>query len=200
MKDLEYTGQRYYLLEVAGLRRDLPVIEVAQNQWIASFMLLDDTELVTKCGLALAVRLAEWNIDYLLVPEGRGLPLAQVIANSLSTPESYFPYIVVRKGIKSYMRDPLTGSTNTITTSGEQMLALDGPDAHRIRGRRVCILDDLISTGGTIRAVASLARLAKAEVCCVAAVLLEGEITVADPTSKTDGIPVVWLRAIPMFT
>lgn len=199
MKDLRYTGQQLYSLKVAGVRRDLPVIEISQGRRIASFMLLGDTELVAKCGLALAGKLREWHLDYLVVPDGRALPLAHVIAESLSTPEDYFSYVVVRKGIKSYMQEPLTNSTSTVTTSGEQLLALDSPDAKRIRGRRVCILDDLISTGGTIRAVADLAKSARAEVCCVAAVLLEGETTVADPTRKTGGIPVVWLAAIPMF-
>jgi len=199
MKDIRYTGQQTYRLEIAGIRRELPLIEVAPGQWIASFVLMGDTELVERCGKALAHRLRSWELGCLVVPEGRGLPLAQVIAASLSAPDAYLPYIVARKGIKSYMRNPLVHSVNTITTAGEQQLVLDGADFDRLRGRNVCVLDDLISTGGTARAIAELATTAGAAVCCVATVLLEGEATVADPAAKTGGIPVVWLGAIPQF-
>jgi len=199
MKDIHYAGQRAHRLEIAGIRRELPLIEVAPGQWIASFVLMGDTELVERCGKALADRLGGWQLDCLVVPEGRGLPLAQVIAASLSTPDAYLPYIVARKGIKSYMRNPLVHTVNTITTAGEQQLVLDGADVDRLRGRKVCVLDDLISTGGTTRAIADLATTAGAAVCCVAAVILEGEATVADPAARTGGIPVVWLGAIPLF-
>jgi adenine phosphoribosyltransferase len=199
MKDIIYTGQKALTLEIVGLRRQLPVVEVAANQWIASFVLLGDTELVERCGRALARRLDKWRLDCLIVPEGRGLALTHVIAASLSTGDAYVPYIVARKGVKPYMQNPLIGVVNTITTAGEQVLALDGADANRLQGRRVCVVDDLISTGGTTRAVAKLAAAAGAEVCCVAAVLLEGEDTLANPSRRTNGIPVVWLQAIPQF-
>jgi adenine phosphoribosyltransferase len=199
MKDIRYTRQQTYRLEIAGIRRELPLIEVAPGQWIASFVLMGDTELVERCGKELADRLRRWSVDCLVAPEGRGLPLAQVIAAALSAPGAYLPYIVARKGVKSYMRNPLVHAVSTITTAGEQQLVLDGADVDRLRGRKVCVLDDLISTGGTTRAIAELATTAGAEVCCVAAVLLEGEATVADPAAKTGGIPVVWLGAIPQF-
>lgn len=199
MKDLTYRGQENYLLEIVQVQRKLPMIEVAPDQWIASFVLMGDTELVEKCGKALADQLKQWELDYLVVPEGRGLPLAQVIAFHSSTPHAYLPYIVVRKQVKSYMRDPLIHYVSTITTAGEQQLVLDGADAVRLPGSKVCVLDDLISTGGTTRAVAELAMTAGAEVCCVAAVLIEGEEVVSNPAAKTGGIPVVWLAAIPQF-
>ena len=199
MKDIRYTGQQTCRLEIAGIRRELPLIEVAPGQWIASFVLMGDTELVERCGKALADRLKGWQLDCLVAPEGRGLPLAQVIAASLSAPDAYLPYIVARKGIKSYMRNPLVHTVSTITTAGEQQLVLDGADVDRLRGRKVCVLDDLISTGGTTRAIADLATTAGAEVCCVATVLLEGEATISDPAAKTGGIPVVWLGVIPQF-
>ncbi len=199
MRDIIYSGQKTLALEMAGVRRDLPVVKLAPNQWIASFVLLGDTELVEKCGRALATRLDTWNLDCLLVPEGRGLPLAHVIAASLSTDGVYVPYIVARKGVKSYMQNPLVSAVSTVTTAGEQQLVLDGSDASRLSGHRVCIVDDLISTGGTTRAVIKLAGEAGAHVCCVAAVLLEGEDTVANPSGRTNGIPVVWLQAIPQF-
>jgi len=199
MKDIIYTGQKHLTVEIVGVRRELPIVELAPNQWIASFVLLGDTELVEKCGRALAQRLDRWKLDCLVVPEGRGLPLTHVIATALSTVDAYVPYIVARKGVKSYMRNPLISTVSTVTTAGEQTLALDGADSERLRGRRVCVVDDLISTGGTTRAVVKLAAAAGAHVCCVAAVLLEGEDTVANPSERTDGIPVVWLQAIPRF-
>ena len=199
MKDVRYTGQKSYHLEIAGAHRNLPVIEVSPGHWIASFVLLGDTELVERCGQALAGRLEEWDLDCLVVPEGRGLALAHVVAAHLSRPNHYLRYIVARKGIKPYMREPLVQTTNTITTAGEQMLVLDGNDASKLANKRVCVLDDLISTGGTTRAVATLARAAGAEVCCVAAVLIEGAAVASDPLSITAGIPIVWLGKLPVF-
>lgn len=200
IQDLPYHGQESYALRLAGVERELPLLELAPDLWIASFVLLGDTELVEKCGVALAEKLAVWELDALVVPEGRGLPLAHVIAASLSSSDAYLPYIVARKAIKPYMQNPLTHTVRTVTTAGEQTLVLDGADAARLRGSRVCVLDDLISTGGTMRALIELAASAGAQVVCVAAVLLEGEAAVADPAGKTGGVPVVWLGAIPQFT
>jgi len=200
MQDLVFSGQGSYPVTIAGLERKLPLVEVAPGQWIASFVLLGDTELVEACGRELAAKLRPWELDGLVVPEGRGLALAQVIAAHLGAPPSFLPYVVVRKGIKSYMQNPLVHTIDTITTAGEQQLALNGADAARLTGRRVCVLDDLISTGGTTRAIIALAQAAGAEVSCVAAVLLEGEDAVAKPAGKTGGVPVVWLGAIPLFT
>lgn len=199
MQDIQYNGQSTYLVQIAGLKRELPLVEVEPGEWIASFVLLGDTELVEACGRALAAKLKSWKLEALLVPEGRGLALAHVIAAQLSTPDHFMPYIVVRKGVKAYMQNPLVHTINTITTSGQQELALDRRDAVQLRGRRVCVLDDLISTGGTTRAIVSLGQTAGAEVACVSAVLLEGAEAVANPAGKTDGIPVVWLEAIPRF-
>lgn len=186
-------------LRLGDLKRDLPIIEVAPGERIASFVLLGDTELVEYCGQELAARLLPWQVDCLLVPEGRALPLAHVVAARLSQPERFIRYIVVRKGVKSYMRKPLVQTISTVTTAGEQTLVLDGRDAALLAGRRVCVVDDLISTGGTIRAVVEIGRQAGATIACVAVVLLEGTDAQLDPTAKTGGIPVVWLGAIPTY-
>jgi adenine phosphoribosyltransferase len=199
IRDLPYRGQASYTLSVAGVERELPLVELAPDVWIASFVLLGDTELTEKCGKALATLLAGKELEAIVVPEGRGLPLGHVIAAELSSSDAYLPYIVARKAIKSYMVNPLIHSVQTVTTAGKQILVLDGADATRLRGARVCVLDDLISTGGTTRAVIELARAAGAEVVCVAAVLLEGAEAVANPEGKTGGVPVVWLGAIPQF-
>jgi adenine phosphoribosyltransferase len=200
IQDIPYRGQESYTLRVAGVERELPLVELTPDVWIASFVLLGDTELTERCGIALATLLAGEELEAIVVPEGRGLPLAQVIAAALSHPNAYLPYIVARKAVKSYMKNPLMHTVTTVTTVGEQILALDGVDAARLQGTRVCVLDDLISTGGTTRAVIELARMAGAQVTCVAAVLLEGAEAVADPEGKTGGVPVVWLGAIPQFT
>ncbi len=200
MKDLVYSGQQSYRLEIVGLVRKLPVIEIAPNQWIASFVLLGDTELVQSCGRSLAERLVSWELDCLVVPEGRAVALAHVVAHQLSSPHRQMRYIVIRKAVKPYMRDPLVQVYSTITTSGQQQLVLDREDAMRLEGQRVCVLDDLISTGGTIRSVIGLAGHAGGKVCCVAVVLLEGQEAAAEPAARTGGVPVVWLGAIPMFT
>lgn len=172
---MKYEGQEYYEIAVAGLRRQLPVVPVTDSLWIAAFVLWGDVELTNRCARELADRLSVFRFDCLVSLEAKALPLVHMIATYLSDPEHgrYFPYVVCRKSVKGYMKSPLTVQVKSITTASVQSLVLDGAEADRIRGRRVTVVDDVVSTGGSLRAVEELLRRVDAHIVARAAVLLE---------------------------
>jgi len=182
-----YTGQIDYELEVAGLKRRLPVVKVGENLWIASFVMLGDVQLNNICGAALAAEIMNYDCDILVGPEAKVLPLLQVMATFLG----HLTYVVCRKSIKAYMENPLIVSTRSITTTDAQKLVLDGVDVEKVRGRRVAIVDDVVSTGGSINAVEELILQAGGEVVCRAAVLKEGDSYQKD---------LIYLGKLPVFT
>lgn len=167
-----------YEVTVAGVHRVLPVVEVAPGVRIAAFVLLGDVELVEACAGALAARLAPamreagaadgWAV---VGPEAKAVPLLHRLAERLG----HARYVVCRKGVKGYMRQPLEVPVCSITTPGQQRLVLDGPDAEWLHGRDVALVDDVVSTGGTLRAVESLMWRCGARVRARAAVWLEGD-------------------------
>ena len=174
-----------YELTVAGITRQLPIIQIAPDLAIASFVILGDCELVTAAAPLLAEKLPE--IDYIVTAEAKGIPLANEVSRLLGLPY----YIVARKSIKPYMRTPLTDEVNSITTQKTQSLCLDGKDAMAIRGRRVAVLDDVISTGASLEAVERLVEKAGAEVVARAAILAEG-----DAAKRED---IIFLEELPLF-
>lgn len=174
-----------YELTVAGVTRQLPIIQIAPDLAIASFVILGDCELVTAAAPLLAEKLPE--IDYIVTAEAKGIPLANEVSRLLGLPY----YIVARKSIKPYMRTPLTDEVNSITTQKTQPLCLDGKDAMAIRGRRVAVLDDVISTGASLEAVERLVEKAGAEVVARAAILAEG-----DAAKRED---IIFLEELPLF-
>ena len=174
-----------YELTVAGVTRQLPIIQIAPDLAIASFVILGDCELVTAAAPLLAEKLPE--IDYIVTAEAKGIPLANEVSRLLGLPY----YIVARKSIKPYMRTPLTDEVNSITTQKTQSLCLDGKDAMAIRGRRVAVLDDVISTGASLEAVERLVEKAGAEVVARAAILAEG-----DAVKRED---IIFLEELPLF-
>lgn len=174
-----------YELTVAGLRRQLPIIPITPTLAIASFVILGDCELVTAAAPLLAEKLPP--VDYLMTAEAKGIPLAQELSRLLGLPS----YIVARKTVKPYMQAPLTDQVNSITTQKTQALCLDGKDALAIRGRRVAIIDDVISTGESLSAVERLAEKAGALVAARAAILAEGEAA-----RRKD---ILFLEELPLF-
>jgi adenine phosphoribosyltransferase len=172
---MRYEGQEYYDITVAGLRRRLPIVQISPSLWIAAFVLWGDVELTNACARRLADQLRDVSFECLVSVEAKALPLAHMVATYLSdeTGGRYFPYAVCRKSVKGYMKDPLTVQVKSITTSAEQTLVLDGTDAARVRGRRVAVVDDVVSTGGSLRAVDDLLGRVDADVVARAAVLLE---------------------------
>ena len=128
---MKYSGETTYELQVAGLTRVLPVVQVSDGVWVASFVMLGDSELVNACVEELAHRLLAYDFDYLVGPEAKVLPLLHALATTLGQGR----YIVCRKSVKAYMQNPLVVYARSITTSGKQTLVLDGMDAERIHGR-----------------------------------------------------------------
>ena len=143
-----------YELNVAGVTRQLPIIQIAPNLAIASFVILGDCELVTAAAPLLAEKLPQ--VDYLVTAEAKGIPLVQELSRLLGLPY----YIVARKSVKPYMEQPLVDEVNSITTQKTQTLCLDGKDALAIRGKRVALVDDVISTGESLQAIERLAQKA----------------------------------------
>ena len=174
-----------YTIEVAGVKRDLPIQRISPTLSIASFVILGDCEIVTKAAPILVEKLPE--VDVFITAEAKGIPLVHEICRLLG----HKHYIVARKSIKPYMDAPLLDSVDSITTQKEQLLCLDGNDAEDIKGKRVAIIDDVISTGESISAIERLVEKAGGSVVARAAILAEG-----DAAKRED---IIFLKELPLF-
>ena len=177
--------RKTYTLEVAGLRRELPVIPINDKLSIASFVILGDTELVCAAAPLLAKKLPP--LDLLVTAEAKGIPLVFEISRLLNLKK----YIVARKSVKPYMEEPLIDQVVSITTQKEQTLCLDRKDARDIAGKRVAIIDDVISTGESMEAVGRLVKEAGGIIVAKAAILAEG-----DAAQRDD---IIYLQKLPVF-
>jgi adenine phosphoribosyltransferase len=157
-------------VQVAGLQRNLPLFEVAPGVRIAVLNILGDTELVQACAMALADKLAFTSFDVLVTAEAKSIPLAHAMSVEMGK-----PYVILRKVYKPYMGVALSAETLSITTGQPQMLYLDEKDHDLLRGKRVVLLDDVISTGSTLQGMRLLMEKAGAEVVGEAGVFTEGE-------------------------
>lgn len=177
----------YYTLDIVGLKRKLPKIKISDNLEIASFVMLGDTELTEKTAKAIFEHkdFPRYDIDILICPEAKAIPLTHAIAELLKA-----NYVVIRKSVKSYMKNPLIERVNSITTSSEQILVLDQTDVEKLQGRNVCIIDDVVSTGNSLNAVEALLSKIDCKILCKAAVLLE------DAGYSGD---LVFLEKLPVF-
>ncbi|MCI5724537.1 MAG: phosphoribosyltransferase family protein [Fusobacterium gastrosuis] len=174
-----------YTLNVAGLTRELPIIKLSDELSIASFVILGDTELVEKTAKLLAEKLPE--VDVLVTAEAKGIPLTYEISKLLNLKS----YIVARKSIKAYMNSPIEVSVNSITTTNIQKLFLNNVDADFIKGKRVALIDDVISTGQSLKALEELVKKAGANIVAKAAILAEG-----DAKNRED---IIFLEELPLF-
>ena len=163
------TLQDFYTVEVAGVTRQLPLLEVAPGVRIAVMNILGDTELVQASAKALTSRLPK-DGEVLVAAEAKSIPLAHALSV-----ESGLPYVVLRKSYKSYMGNALSAETLSITTGKPQTLFLDEKDLKLIRGRRVILVDDVISTGGTLKGMRQIMDQAEAQVVANLAVFTEGD-------------------------
>ncbi len=172
---MKYAGQEYYEIEVAGIRRRLPIVKITDSLWIAAFVLWGDVELTNACAREIAARLEPMQFEYVVSLEAKALPLIHMVATYLSDPLTgrFFPYVVCRKSVKGYMKNPLVVEVKSITTPTVQSLVLDGVEASRLRGKRVAVVDDVVSTGGSLRAVEELLDRVDAQIVARATVLLE---------------------------
>ena len=175
----------YYHMTVAGLERDLPICPVNENLSIAGFVIFGDQELTVACARELLKRAPEY--DYILTAEAKGIPLAHEMARQAGDAK----YILARKGPKLYMRDIFSVSVNSITTAKEQKLYLDGADAALMKGKRILLVDDVISTGESLKALEALAEKAGGIICGRMAILAEG-----DAQQRED---LVYLEKLPLF-
>ncbi len=176
---------KYYELNVAGVSRSLPIMQVAPDLAIASFVILGDSEIVVKAAPLLAEKLQ--GIDYIITAEAKGIPLAHEISRLLDLPY----YIVARKTVKPYMDNPIVDEVVSITTQKTQQLCLDGKDALLVKGKKVAIVDDVISTGKSLQAIENLLEKTGATVVAKAAILAEGD------AAKRDDI--IFLEELPLF-
>lgn len=159
-----------YAVEIAGLQRQLPLFEVAPGLRIAVLNILGDTELVQACARQLAERLKGETFDLLVTAEAKSIPLAHALSVEMKK-----PYLVLRKAYKPYMGETVHAETLSITTGKPQTLYLDEKDRQAARGKRVALVDDVISTGSTLEGMRKVMDLAGASVVAEAAVFTEGE-------------------------
>ena len=174
-----------YTLNVAGLTRELPIIKLSYDLSIASFVILGDTEIVRKTAPIIAKKLPE--VDLIVTAEAKGIPLAYEISKVLNLNE----YVVARKSVKAYMEESIEVEVNSITTTNSQKLYLNNRDAKKIKGKRIALVDDVISTGQSLKAFERLVEKAGGKVLAKAAILAEG-----DAKDRKD---IIFLEALPTF-
>ena len=179
-------AKNYYELHVAGCTRQLPILPVSDTLSIAGFVILGDTEIVTRASEELAARVPK-DTDIIMTAEMKGIPLAAELARVLGMKR----YIVARKSVKAYMQNPIWVEDESITTKGKQRLYLMDTDVEMLHGKNVLLLDDVISTGGSMKAMKALAEKAGAHVIGEAAILAEGN------AAKRDDI--IFLEKLPLF-
>ena len=175
----------FYHMRSAGLERDLPICPVNDNLSIAGFVIFGDQELTVACAKELLAKVPQY--DYLITAEAKGIPLAHEMARQAGNAK----YLLARKAPKLYMRDIFSVAVNSITTANEQRLYLDGADAALMKGKKILLVDDVISTGESMSALEALVTKAGGEICGRAAILAEG-----DAQDRPD---IVYLEKLPLF-
>lgn len=173
-----------YRLKVAGLERDLPVCPLGNGASIAGFVMFSDVELTVNCATELLKLLPEY--DVMITAESKGIPLAYEMSR-----QSGKKYILARKSKKLYMRNPIEVEVQSITTTGVQKLYLSEDDMNCLKGKRVLLVDDVISTGESLHALEKLTEKAGGIVAAKAAVLAEGD------AAKRDDI--IFLAPLPLL-
>ncbi len=181
MSDVEF-----YPVNIAGVERKLPLMEVAPGVRIAVLNILGDTELVKAAARALAVHVPR-ETEYLVTAEAKSIPLAYALSV-----ETNLPYVVLRKSHKPYMGEAISAETLSITTNKPQTLYLDAKDREAIRGKRVVLVDDVISTGSTLQGMHLIMQKANAIVIAELAIFTEGD--------RAKWSNVIALGHLPIFT
>ena len=177
-------SDEYYTLKIAGVERQLKKFAVSDKLDIAAFILFGDVELTEACAKALLEKAPEF--DYIVTPEAKSIPLAYEMSRI-----SGKKYIVVRKGVKVYMDNPISYSVTSITTQKEQTLYLGHEDGDLLKGKRVLIVDDVISTGESLKVVQGLVEAFDGNIVASCAPLAEG-----DAADRDD---IVFLEKLPLF-
>ena len=178
-------AKEFYRLNVAGLERDLPLCPISDKLKIGAFVIFGDTELTCACARDLAKIAPEH--DILITAESKGIPLIHEMARQLGEKR----YVLARKSVKLYMKDVRKVEVQSITTSAVQTLYVDGADADYMKGKRILIVDDVISTGESLRALEQLVTVAGGEIVGRMAILAEG-----DAIGRED---IQYLAPLPLF-
>lgn len=173
-----------YRLEVAGLTRELPICKVNDHLSIAAFIMFSDVEITIASAKELLSRAPEF--DVILTAESKGIPLAYEMSR-----QSGKKYLLARKSVKLYMRDPVEVNVKSITTAAPQKLYLDADDLSYLKGKKVLVVDDVISTGRSLHSLEQLVKIAGGEIAGKAAVLAEGEAS-----ERED---IIFLAPLPVF-
>ena len=172
-------------MTIAGLERGLPLCRVTDDLYIGAFVIFGDPELTTACAKELLARAPEF--DYMITAEAKGIPLIHEMARLNNNQR----YMLARKGPKLYMQDILSSTVKSITTEKTQTLYLDGNDAKLMRGKKILLVDDVISTGESLHALEKLIEDAGGSVAGRMAILAEGEATLRND--------IIYLEELPLF-
>ncbi|GAB4399137.1 MAG: phosphoribosyltransferase family protein [Anaerolineales bacterium] len=181
------TKRETYSIEIAGIKRELPLFEIKPGLRIAILNILGDTELVAACARGLAEKVKDVNFDIIMTAEAKSIPIAHMLAV-----ETKKPYVVLRKTYKPYMGAALTAETLSITTGQPQVLILDEKDHNLIQGKKVLVVDDVISTGSTLQGMRMILDKANATIVGEAAILTEGD--------RAQWVHIHSLGHLPLFT
>jgi len=179
--------RKTYPVDVAGVHRELPLFEVKPGLRIAILNILGDTEFVEACASALAEKLSAVEYDVLVTAETKSIPLAHAL--SVQTKK---PYVILRKSYKPYMGHALQAETLSITTGEPQTLYLDEKDRKLMEGRKVIIVDDVISTGSTLQGMRLIIQKSGAKIVGEASIFTEGE--------RAKWRDIITLGHLPVFT
>ena len=174
----------YYKMTIAGVERELPMCAINDKLDIAGFIMFSDVEITVASAKELLKKAPEF--DVILTAESKGIPLAYEMAR-----QSGRQYVVARKSVKLYMKNPISVSVNSITTANQQTLYLSESDVENLKGKKVLITDDVISTGESLASLEELCSQAGGEICGKAAVLAEG-----DAADRDD---IFFLEKLPLF-
>ncbi len=174
-----------YKMNIAGLDRELPLCKVTDDLYIGAFVIFGDAELTVACARELLKRAPEY--DYLITAEAKGIPLIHEMARQNG--DDF--YVLVRKNPKLYMQEVFEVTVNSITTAKEQKLYLDKADADKMKGKRILIIDDVISTGESLSAIEQLVNKAGGNIVGKMTILAEG-----DAQDRDD---IIYLEKLPLF-
>jgi adenine phosphoribosyltransferase len=187
MVEGKMADQKTYPIDIAGVHRDLTIFEIKPGLRIAILNILGDTELVHASARALAQKIKELDYDVIVTAEAKSIPLAHELSSITSK-----PYVILRKSYKPYMGNALRAETLSITTGKPQTLYLDEKDRQLMNGKRVLIVDDVISTGSTLQGMHLIIEKAGSNVVAEAAILTEGE--------RAKWGDIISLGHLPVFT
>ena len=175
----------YYKMKIAGLERELPICPLNDKLCIAGFVMFGDTELTEACARELIKKAPEH--DVMITAESKGIPLVCSMARQMGINK----YVLARKAAKLYMQNPIKFDVQSITTKGMQSLYLDGTDVEYMKGKKVLIVDDVISTGASLAALEKLVEAAGGIIVGKMTVLAEGE--------AADRKDIIYLEKLPLF-